>query len=287
MNPIETNFDPIGSVCNESLIGDRLDRLFSVESLGIGKNSHYDEYYINKFDSDINLVDGNYEVELPWTDKVNSVRHNFEVSKAILDRVVDKLYKNNLYDSYNSVLEQQLSDNIIEKVDLDNIDVRDHVWIPHRPVVKSQDNVTTKLRIVMNCSLKIGDSPSLNEAAYPGVDLLSNLFELLIKIRSNRYLVMSDIKQAFLMIKLKNEFDRNKFSILWRNPKGNLVAHRYSSIVFGFISSPFDLNHVIKHHISKNGCDEVFNILNNNLYVDNLFFTGNKSESLSVIYRDI
>ena len=94
------------------------------------------------------------------------------------------------------------------------------------------------------------NSPSPNESAYQGIDLLSNLFEFLLKIQNDKYLMMSDIKHAFLSIKLRTDEDKNNFSIFWIDPSGNLVAYRYQTIVFGFISSPFILNHLIKFHVS-------------------------------------
>ena len=52
--------------------------------------------------------------------------------------------------------------------------------------------------------------------------------------------MMSDIKHAFLSIKLKTDEDKNKFSNFWIDSSGNLEAYRYRTIVFGYISSPFD-----------------------------------------------
>ena len=285
IDPISTMFDPIGSVVDDSLVDRKLDNMFNLNSLGIKETfTDYDQYHLDKFDSQIEFNNGYYEVSLPWTDKIADVKSNYNVAKSVLDRVLVNLDENKMYDKYNAVLKQQLDDGIIEQIPLS--DVSNKIWIPHRPVVKTEDNVTTKLRIVLNCSLKGKDSPSLNESAYPGVDLLSNLLELLIKIRNNKYLVISDIKQAFLMIKLKEEFDRNKFCILWRNAAGELVAYRYKTIVFGYASSPFILLHVIKHHVAKYELDECSHILNNNLYVDNLFFTGNDINSLTELYSE-
>ena len=59
--------------------------------------------------------------------------------------------------------------------------------------------------------------------------------------------MLSDIKQAFLMVKLKNEVDKNRFCFFWKRGD-KLVAYRYKSIVFGYTSSPFILNFVMKHH---------------------------------------
>lgn len=288
LQPIKTGFDPIGSVLTDSAVEDRLDRMFKLESLGIPEDSCDDDLKkVDEFDSNISFSDGHYEIKLPWNEKIDKVKSNFHISKSILDKVTANLEQRNLYDAYNAVFEQQVRDGILEELPLSQIDVNDHVWIPHRPVVKLEDQVTSKVRPVLNCSLKIGDSPSLNEACFPGINLMNNLLELLIKIRSDSFLVMGDIKQAFLMIKLKDVFDKNKFSILWKTKNNELKAFRYKSIVFGAVSSPFILHHVIKHHLSKYPNDFINEILTNNFYVDNLFFTSSDPDALINTYQQV
>ena len=139
---------------------------------------------------------------------------------------------------------------------MNEINVNDHTWITHRPVIKTDEQCTTKLRVVLNCSLKVENSPSLNKAGYGGFDLLNNLFELLLKCRAYKYLAMADIRQAFLMIKMANESDRNHFSILWKGKNGQLVAYRYKSIVFGFLNSPFILQYILRYHVDRYDNDE-------------------------------
>ena len=287
LDPVKSYYDPLGGVMTDSLVDHNLDRMFSSESLGIAEETNsYDLDQISKFNENISFLDGHYHVVLPWTDKINEVKDNFAISRAILDKVTSQLYAQNLYEQYEAVLNQQLAEDILEPLSLDNLNVNQHVWIPHRHVVKTQDNVTTKLRIVLNCSLKVGDAPSLNEAAYPGVDLMNDLLTLLLKIRSYKYFVSSDIKQAFLMIKLKDVNDRNKFSILWRGRNGELLAYRYKAIVFGFISSPFILHNVIRFHLQKYPDDYCNHVLNQNTYVDNVFATANDVPSLLALYHE-
>ena len=287
-NPVKTEFDPIGDVLKDGLVEERLDRLFEVESLGISETScNFDEEMIDKFDEGIELIDDKYNVNLPWyEEKVGSLKSNFEVCCKVLDRVVTNLKNKNLYDEYLKVIQQQLDDDIIEQLPLEKIDPYDHVWVPHRPVVRTEEQVTTKLRLVLNCSLKIGNSPSLNECAYPGVNLLGNLFELLLKIRENKYLVTSDIKKAFLMIRLKKESDKNKFCILFKNEEGKLLAYRYKTLIFGFVSSPFILNHIIRKHVSKFPKDECSLFLLNNMYVDNFFMVGDDPNRLDELHEE-
>ena len=59
------------------------------------------------------------------------------MAKAVLNRVVSNLKSKNLFDAYNRVFEEQLSEGIIEELVLGDINVEDHVWIPQRPIIKS------------------------------------------------------------------------------------------------------------------------------------------------------
>ena len=288
MSPKKSYFDPVGDVVKDSDIESNLDQMFRVESLGITDDSvsDFDSQQINKFREGISLVNGKYHVILPWyPDKISDVKSNFAVARSVLTRVVKDLKNRNLFDDYNAVFRQQLSEGIVEKLDLTEINCYDHVWIPHRPVIKLEQQVTTKIRPVLNCSLKIGNTPSLNQASYPGIDLLTNLLSLLINIRSNAIFVGADIRKAFLQIHLSRESDKNKFSILWLSPDGELIAYRYRTIVFGLAASPFILNFVIQHHVSQFDNDETNEILSQGFYVDNLFFTGNDAAKLREIFH--
>ena len=215
LNPIHSYFDPISAVTSDTMVEHKLDNLFNVESLGITEDScASDEKIISDFKSKISFSDGKYHVELPWIeDKIALVRPNFEVCRSILHRVYEKMKSENLCEEYNNVFAEQLCAGVLEEVPMHDLVPENHIFIPHRAVIKTDEQCTTKFRVVLNCSLKIANTPSLNEAAFPGIDLLSRLFNLLLKSRSQRYAAMADIKKAFLMIKLSKECDRNRFSI--------------------------------------------------------------------------
>ena len=77
--------------------------------------------------------------------------------------VVKDLDRRELLSSYQAAFSQQLADDIIEEIDVHPDDYHRFIWIPHRPVVKTDANTTTKIRPVFNCSLKTNKAPSLNE----------------------------------------------------------------------------------------------------------------------------
>ena len=285
-NPVGVNFDPIGNIVSNSFVEPNLDKLFSLETLGISENySISDLDFVSEFEKNLKHTGERYYVKIPWyEEKLNYVQSNFNVALKVMEKVYSDLKEKNLVEAYDDVINQQLTDGILEEIPFDKCDHYNHVWIPHRAVIKTEDNVTTKLRIVLNCSFKVGKNLSLNQAAFPGIDLLGCLFNLLLLIRSNLFIVVSDIHKAFLQIFLRDDDDKRKFSILWRNGD-EIKCFFYKTIVFGFVSSPFILNFVIRHHVSKFPKDLCSDILNNNFYVDNLFYTGCDQQSLIELYR--
>ena len=289
LEPKKTYFSPLEETFPESSVEQGLEKMFSLESVGCSETSEdqskYDSLKIEEFKANIKYDDHKYSVVLPWHDKIEQVPSNANVAIAILNKVVGNLKEKGQLKAYQDVFAKQLSDNIIEKIDVDPESFHKHVWIPHRPIVRTDPNITTKIRPVFNCSLKVNDKPSLNEAAYAGVNLMADLTKLVLYFRSNRYVMLGDIKQAFLQIELTHEEDKNRFSFFMIE-NDRLVAYRYRTIIFGFNASPFILNYVIKHHASKYPDDECTRILLSNFYVDNLIITGDSEEKLGKLYKE-
>ena len=287
LNPINTYFTPFQYVSSVTDIEQGMENLFKLENLGIREEDDVgslDKVKVKQFQESITFSDGKYQVELPWYDDlISQVPPNHNIAMATLHRVIKNLHSKDLFDKYDSVFKQHEADGIIEKIKVEPSDYANHIWIPHRAVVKEAAQVTTKVRPVFNCSLKINSLPSLNEASYPGIDLMSSLFRILCNFRSNDYVLLSDVKQAFLNIKLKLEADRNRFCFFWVD-NGKVVTYRYTTIVFGLAASPFILNYVLKHHVKNYPNDVCSQVLNRFLYVDNLIYTHYDREVLKDVY---
>jgi hypothetical protein len=140
LNPVCTCRDPITSIAKDNEIEDHLDNLFQLDSLGISETNseiaNSDASHLDHFEKSLVLEDGKYFVEIPWwPDKIADVKPNFEVAKAVLGRVIERLDKTGMREAYGEVFAKQLADGVLEELPLDDIDVNDHIWITHRPVV--------------------------------------------------------------------------------------------------------------------------------------------------------
>ena len=289
MEPSQSYDDPFESFFDESLVERRIDKMISCDSLGIDESkeslSDYDQTRVDKFRNGIELINGEYHVELVYHDNINKVQSNYNVALNVMDRIHKKLSSQNLYDEYLNQFKQFENEEIIEKIEVNPKDFCKYIWIPHRPVFKTEEQSSTKMRPVFNASLKTKKgTPSLNEASYCGVNLMKDMNELLMLFRTNHYVYLSDIRKAFLMIKLKKIEDRNRFCFFLREGD-KLVAYCFTTIIFGFVASPFILNYVIQYHASLFPNDECTQMLKNNFFVDNLVKTSDCEEDLMYFYK--
>ena len=170
-----------------------------------------------------------------------------------------------------AVFHQQERKGIIERFVTVPEDFTKHIWIPHRPVFKTDEQTTTMIRSVFNCSQKANGKYSLNEAAYPGKNLMVDMLEFLLLFRTNKYVLLEDIRKAFLMINFGSLEDRNRFCFSME--EGNeLVCFGYTTIIFGFNASPFYFEFHNKTPRKQVSSDNCIDMLKKDFYVDFVLF---------------
>ena len=100
---------------------------------------------------------------------------------------------------------------------------------------------------------------------------------MLVQQRSFPVIISSDIKQAFLQIRVRKS-ERNALRLYWSSaPDLEIVTYRFTRVLFGLAPSPFLLGGVLEHRLSswsKKYRDEVER-LRCSLYVDDIL-TGGK-----------
>jgi len=78
--------------------------------------------------------------------------------------------------------------------------------MPHRPVYRD-DKDTTKMRIVFDTSSsENNNTASLNDHLDSGINLLTDLTAILIRIRCQKIAIVPDIKKAFLQIAINEAY---------------------------------------------------------------------------------
>ena len=113
-------------------------------------------------------------------------------------------------------------------------------FIPHHAVKKQ--SATTPVRIVYDCSCRQSPRhPSLNDCLQAGPPFLIDICTLLLRFRSHRIALVTDIEKAFLHVQLA-EKDRSYTHFLWlsepHNPESQFTIYRFRVVLFGSVSSP-------------------------------------------------
>ena len=222
LDPVGYQFDPMQEHFPDSNVEYGLDSFYKLGSIGIRDidSPSYEKEQIDLFRNSITYDNGHYNVRLPWkSELINKVTFNLKVSLAVAERVYERLCNKGLDQAYEEVFEQQEALGIIEPVENR---VPGQIVIPQRPVIKMDGLTTTKIRPVFNCSLKVGKAPSLDEAAFPSIDLMNNLLSLLLYFRTNSNVVLADIMKAFLQIRLADDSDKNRFCF-FRKIEGKFI----------------------------------------------------------------
>ena len=139
---------------------------------------------------------------------------NWVASKKRLGHLIQRLKKNDLYEEYNAIIEEQLQQGIIEAAP--EVPMGNEFYIPHKAVVKKEAE-STKVRIVYDASAREdATKSSLNDCLHPGPPLQNQLWDILVKSRFNPVLFTGDLRKAFLQIRIKQE-ERTLYASIGKN----------------------------------------------------------------------
>ena len=192
-------------------------------------------------------TDGRLKMPLLWNNKcAHLLSRNYHLASKLLKSNFEKLRKDPIkLQMYDRVFKEQEDLGIIEKIDnLDSflLEHPEASFLCHMGVFR-MDHISTKCRIVFlsNMAEKFSGGISHNSAMLPGPNLNSKISTAVLLNRFNKYMVVFDIKKAFLSIKLFNH-DSYRLCFLWyRNVEAGdftVVGYKNVRLSFGLRNSP-------------------------------------------------
>ena len=227
-------------------------KFWEIEDIGVGNSNDT----IEKFQSSVKFDGKHYSVELPWKYDHGSLPDNFTLAKARLSSLVRRLKQQpERLKEYDDTIKNQEAEGIVENVANHRTIAPENVhYIPHREVIR-EDRSTTKMRIVYDGSAKRKGRPSLNDCLETGPCMLPLILDIVIRFRWNKVALTSDIKSAFLNIRVA-EKDRDYLRFLWisdifQEEDFEIIIKRFTSVLFGLNSSPFLLMSTVKTHMMQ------------------------------------
>lgn len=167
----------------------------------------WDKSVYEEFSEKIHLVEGRYEVSLPWKETHAPLPDSRLLSLRRPEGLLHRLKENpTVLQEYDSIIHDQIEKKIVEvvaKVDV-KTDYNHKVhYLPHHAVIR-HDKETTKLRVVYDASVRSG-GPLLNDCLYMGPKFNQKIMDILLRFRSYPIALTADIEKAFLMISVTKE----------------------------------------------------------------------------------
>ena len=257
-------------------------------------NKELAEYVLNNIERDSS---GRLIVPCLWNSNVEHLLpKNYYLAKNILDSTKSKLIDNKAkFIQYDEVINKQISNNILVKSsDIEELKRNRNVsFIPHTAVFRPEAE-STKCRLVLMsnlCERRDGSSLSHNQISMPGPQLNNKLVITCMLYRFNKYLLISDIVQAFFQLAICSK-DAEKLHILWfkdvANDNYELVAYKYNRVPMGLRFSPcllmLSLFYILIENTDKS---DIFNMTYNLAYMDNLGYSSSNINKMYEAYECI
>lgn len=106
-------------------------------------------------------------------------------------------------------------------------------YIPHHAVIE-------RFRVVFNASQKTTTGLSLNELQMVGPTIQPTLFQILMRFRTYRIALASDVEKMFRQI-LVHQDDRDLQRIFWRSDRKKPIGeYQLATVTYGMASAPFN-----------------------------------------------
>ena len=224
----------------------KLEDFWNLETIGIKEpfRETDDDLALQRFNESVRFENNRYQVTWPWKEEDPNLPDNFELALGRLKSLIRRLQNEpeNLK-RYDAVIQEQLKRRIIEKVDHRTTEGKLKHYIP---LIITPQKTTTKIRIVYDdgSAKTKRENKSLNECLLRGPVILEDLCGLLLRFRTHKIGLASDIEKAFLQVGLQ-EMERDVTRFLWLKDlnipqtENNLQILRSTRVPFGVISSPF------------------------------------------------
>ena len=183
-------------------------RFWDIEQVGTSltapSKANSAEHIRNIIDSSVHRdLDGLYIVGFPWKTDHTPLLSNCSVCEKRAQSLARKLARTpELLKTYGAIITKKLS-LFIERVQESDIPQDCH-FIPRHAVKKESE--ITPLRIVYDCSCHL--SSCLNDCLVVGPPFLIDICTLLVRFRTHRFALTTDIEKAFLHIQLAKEYCR-------------------------------------------------------------------------------
>ena len=255
------------------------------------KISQEDRQFMSILEKGIHMVDGHYQMPLPFKTNHPIMSNNRTIALQRLRHLKRRLQREDTFRKhYNTFMCELFSRGYAEKIET-AAESSSCFYIPHHGVYNI--NKPGKVRVVFDCSAKETGKASLNDCLLQGPDLTNSLMGVLCRFRLEPVAFLCDIEKMFYQFRV-DERHRDFLRFFWW-PSGNLDSEpqefRMTVHLFGASSSPgcsnFGLKQTARDNASQFG-QHVADFLHDNFYVDDgLKSCASSDEAIDLVQKSV
>ena len=255
-----------------------------------------DRRALAQMEGSVKIVNGHYQMGLPWRQKSVRLPNNREFAMTRLNHLKKRFQRDHhLFEKYKETIDGYVSSGYARLVPHEELEVNEDtpVWyLPHHPVFHLQK--PGKVRVVFDCAAKHKGS-SLNDHLLQGPDMTNGLVGVLIRFRQEPVAMVADIEGMFHQVRVAPE-DCHALRFLWWPNKlltEEPVDHQMLVHLFGATSSPSCASFSLKRTALDNQGEfdsETTKTVSRNFYVDDCLksvSTTEKAVRLSSQLREL
>ena len=248
-------------------IEEKIDRLWEVDNLDdMPSLSPEDTRVIELWDRCCTVVDGHFELPVPWRNADEILPDNYYLAESRLNSLMKSLEKKEMMPAYDEEIQKMLLNGYAERVNTNSLPSKRCFYLPHHGVTKKEG----KLRVVFDCASKCRGI-SLNSLCLQGPNLTCKLFDVLIRFRRYPHALTSDITSMYNQVMIPSS-DRDALRFLWTEGDA-IVCYRMTSHLFGGIWCSSSSSYALKKTAELTSNPRLKYLINSAFYVDDLMWS--------------
>ncbi|XP_047996313.1 uncharacterized protein LOC125234155 [Leguminivora glycinivorella] len=231
------------------------------------------------------LPDGRFLLTIPLKESPSLLGDSYCLAKQRFLSLENKLQRDPiLKQSYTKFIHEYIQLGHMSESHYDRSQIT--YFAPHFAVLKS-DSITSKLRVVFDCSAKSSSGYSFNDLQKVGPTIQDDLFSILMRFRQHDVALTADVAKMYRQCNVV-ESQRPLQQILWRDdPSQPIKTFQLNTVTYGTSSAAFLAVRCLRQLSIE--CDDpvIKEIIARDFYVDDLISGCSETEGATRIYTKL
>ncbi|XP_058987780.1 uncharacterized protein LOC131806914 isoform X1 [Musca domestica] len=261
-----------------------IERFWEIEEIEDEKTTEEDEYCLKLYEDTTRRDNsGRFVVRLPLIEE-KDLGDSYKRAMARFINLEKRLENNaELKSEYEKTMNELISMGQMVKVDPSK---KALYYMPHQAVVR-ETSLTTKVRVVFDASSTTSNGKSLNDILHVGPRLQKDIFDIVTKWRSWKFVISADVEKMFRQIKVEKE-DQEYQHVLWRsNPSEPIQQYKLTTVTYGTASAPFLAVRSLIEIGNRCQNQEIAQRIKEDFYMDDLLTGANTKQECREVQKKI